>query len=127
MASQEVIWPAEEIPDRDLLFMRAHKDFVQPSGKPAAGVFRDQGPAMSTDWAKYATPSDTQHRARVPADNAVIQFAAGSARDIGLDVTHSPDIEWQNRAHTDVAGEKTPEVRVKLRRRAIVVISLGAN
>ncbi len=127
MADQEVDWPSEQIPDSDLLYMRAHKDHIDSSGRLAPGVFRDQGPAMSTDWSKYASPSDTQLRARVPADNGVIQFAAGAARVVGLDVNHTPDIEVNNRAHTDVAGEKTPEVRVKLRRQTIIVIPLGSN
>lgn len=79
------------------------------------------------DWSKYADPRETMLRGKVPEDNAVIAFAAGSARSVGLIVRHSPDLEADNRAHTDVEGDKkAPEVRIKLLRETRVLIS-GEN
>ena len=79
---------------------------------------------MSTDWEKYATPSDTKDRGRVPADNGVVSLPVGGARSIPQGVEHTPNAE--NRAHADVLGEKTPEVRIKLRRLAVWVIPVTA-
>ncbi len=77
---------------------------------------------MSTDWSKYASPSETLARGKVPRDNAVIEFAAGNARSAGLKVCHTPDREIGNRAHTDVSGKKAPELRVKLLRATRILI-----
>jgi len=70
---------------------------------------------MSTDWERYSTPTETLQRASEPSKNGVIQLGAGSVRVIeGLTVEHTPILA--NRAHTDVFGEKTPEVRLRLMR-----------
>jgi len=67
---------------------------------------------MSADWAKYSTSEEARQRARIPADNYVVEFRAGAARTIpGQTVVHSPDEATDNRAHTDVFGEKTAEAR----------------
>jgi hypothetical protein len=113
-------WPKEEIPDIDRLFMRVHRNFVS-QGKLAPGVFRDHGMGMSTDWERYSTAAETLQRAAEPSKNGVIQLVAGSLRAIeGLTVEHTPIII--NRAHTDVFGEKTTEVRLRLKREAQWVI-----
>jgi hypothetical protein len=122
-------WPREEIPDADALFMRVHRCFLQ-YGEIIPGVFKDHGDrngkgGMSTDWEKYSTPVATRNRARRPEDNGVISFNAGQVRAIsGLTVNHSPDLESCNRAHTDIRGEKTPEVRLKLQRIFKLIISI---
>ena len=74
------------------------------------------GSGMSTDWEKYATAEQTRHRGRQPAENyAVIELVAGEVRGVPEQtVVHTPNRELDNRAHTDVFGEKTPEVRLKL-------------
>lgn len=70
---------------------------------------------MSTDWERYSTPTETLHRAAEPSKDGVIQLGAGSVRGIeGLTVEHTPILA--NRAHTDVFGEKTTEVRLRLER-----------
>jgi hypothetical protein len=109
-------WPKEEIPDHDRLFMRAHRVFVS-QGKLAPGVFRDHGAGMSSDWERYSTAAETLKRAADPSKNGIIQLVAGSVRAIeGLTVEHTPILT--NRAHSDVIGEKTTEVRLRLKRAA---------
>jgi len=81
---------------------------------------------MSVDWAKYATPQETRGRARTKdTDNAVVQLLAGKVRSVaGQRVEHSPNPSQNNRAHADVIGEKTTEVRTLLSRICVVVIPL---
>lgn len=113
---------SEPIPDTDLLYMRAHKNHFR-DGELAPGVFRDHDRGMSTDWSRYAAPMDTRNRGRVPADNAVLSLVVGDVREVpGLAVQHTPQPE--NYAHTDVFGEKTPEVRVKLLRACRIILPL---
>jgi hypothetical protein len=109
-------WEAEEIPNEDFLFMRIHQNFVDEDGEPIPQAFRNQPPkigGMSTDWQKYSTASETRSRARQPAENIIIELLAGAVRQIpSQSVVHTPDVENNNRAHTDVFGEKKPvEVR----------------
>lgn len=107
-------WEIEHIPDESLLYMRIHRSYFR-DGKLIPGAFKDHGGGMSTDWEKYSSPTDTHQRARTPKDNAVIAMMAGDVRAVpGLVISHSPIPE--NRAHTDVIGEKTTEVRVRLLR-----------
>ncbi len=73
---------------------------------------------MSTDWNKYSTPLETRLRAKNPQANIVIALVAGDVRAIeGQRIEHTPinpsDEQAGNRAHTDVFGEKTTEVRLK--------------
>ena len=65
---------------------------------------------MSTDWQKYFTPEQTIARARQPTANIIIEFLTGAVRKIPNQlVINTPEVD--NRAHTDVFGEKTVEVR----------------
>jgi hypothetical protein len=126
MASESRLtsWPVEPIPAPDRLFMRAHRVFFT-SGQLAPGVFRDHGEGMSMDWERYSTPERTRLRAKHPEDNAVIQMVAADVRAIPpLTVEHRPVPE--NRAHSGVIGRKDPEVRVKLRRIAQVLIPVAS-
>jgi len=85
---------------------------------------------MSTDWAKYSSPEETRQRAKNPKDNAVIQLIAGEVRRIPEQwIQHTPDRQRNNRAHTDVFGEKSknPEVRLSFMRIAQVVLPLGVD
>lgn len=106
-------WRPEHIPDSDQLFMRAHRTHFRDD-ELLPGVFRDQGPGMSTSWEKYRTCKQARLSAKKPEDNAIISLGAQSTRGIPLEVQHTPDVERQDRSHTDVSGEKTPEVRLKL-------------
>lgn len=110
------MWPIEEIPDEDRLFMRVHFENIV-DGEPGPGAFRDHGGGMSTDWEKYSTPEESQGRAQRPELYGVISLVTGEVRSIpSLTVVHEPLDD--NRAHTEVFGEKRrdPEVRVKLTR-----------
>jgi hypothetical protein len=114
----------EDIPDSDQLYMRVHRHYA-PDGELAHGVFRDIGRGMSADWQKYSTPEETRARARKPHENGVIAMVAGGVRSCGLLVEHDPIPV--NRAHTEVIGIKTTEVRFKLFRLARWVLPLEMN
>jgi hypothetical protein len=128
VADQVVSWPREDIPAEDHLWMRVHKNDME-NEEIFPGAFRnrpkDTG-GMSTDWDKYRTAEDTRNDGRVPPENyAVIRLNVGEVRKIpDQTVVHTPDIERQNRAHTDVFGQKHPEARVLLIRAAKIVIHL---
>jgi hypothetical protein len=117
-------WPKEEIPDQDSLFMRVHRNNA-PDGELAPGAFRDIGRGMSTDWQKYSTAEETRARAGVPQKNGVTCMVAGGVRSCGLLVEHDPIPV--NRAHTEIVGIKSTEVRFKLLRLARWVMPLELN
>jgi hypothetical protein len=105
--------------------MRVHRNLLQSSGL-GPNIFRDHKGAMSTDWAKYATPEETRQRARNPADNAVVELPVGGVRHgAGQGVEHDPLPD--NRAHTNVIGDKTPEARIHLLRLCRLVIPLATG
>lgn len=110
------MWEVENIPDGDFLFFRVHKSYV-PDGELIPGVFQDRGGGMSTDWDKYSTASESRNRAKVPNDNGIIKLNVAGIRSLEkLTVVHEP--ENKNRSHSEVFGEKTTEVRLKLKRLA---------
>lgn len=117
-------WPVEPIPDADELYMGLHKRWLYPDGALMLGAIRDHDGGMSTDWSKYSTPQETRDRRRTPADNAVISLHVGSVRAMpGQTVTHSPLPE--NRAHTDVMGQKKDEeARMRFVRIARFVLAI---
>ena len=116
----EVIeWCKEPIPHEDPLYKRGPAvDIVGDTVE--LRTFRDQGSGMSTDWSKYSKTEQTKARATNPNwCGGVISLVAGRVRLIsGLTVEHEPDRSMNNRAHTEVYGDKKsdPEVRVMLRR-----------
>jgi len=118
-------WPREHIPDPDRVFFRVHDSFI-PRGVLNVGVFQDHEGGMSVDWEKYSTPAQLQTRAKTPAKNAIVSFRAGEVRQIQtLRVEHEPLRD--NRAHSEIFGEKDPEVRVKLSRLMTWEIRLKAS
>src|SRR5229473_7620854 len=99
------MWPTEEIPEEDKLFMRVHPSNAK-DGNLNPGAFRNHGQpgkpeGMSTDWEKYSTANESRNRARKnPAVYGVVSMVAGKVRQIpGQMVTHTPDYPT-NRAHT---------------------------
>ena len=103
-------------PGRRFALLPCSQD-VDTGRRGGAGAFKDRDGAMSTDWEKYSTVVQARNRARVPGDNAVVSFSAGDLRTkADLVVVHSPDVERNNRAHTEVKGEKDEEVRLILTR-----------
>jgi len=131
------MWPKEDILDDASVFMRIHKMFII-GGDVGPNAFRDHGTGMSVDRIKCSTPLETRNRARTPSDKAVISMVAGEIRAIeALVVAHDPVQENAlnekgerldpNRAHSNVIGEKTTEVRLKLSRRWAWQIRLGGQ
>ena len=102
-------WEPEEIPDEDELYMRIYKDFFLPDGTVAPGAFRDQGGGMSTNWSRYSDPQTTRQGSprHPPEAYGVISMSVGKVRNIPDQIVqHSPDWANNNRAHTDVIGNK---------------------
>ena len=109
------MYPTEEIPDKDHLYYRIHKNNLI-GDEVAPGSFREQGDgdarSMSTDWSKYSTPALSLSRSRVPANNLIVSFGVGQIRDTGLRVNHRPlfdpsdpkNIVTNNQSHSDVVG-----------------------
>ena len=117
-------WESESIPDAHSLYLRIHAMWWK-NGQLFPGAFKNHGRGMSTNWSRYATPQDTKNQARDPHKNAVVEMNVGAVRGVpGQVVEHTPDLERNNRAHTDVLGEKDPEVQLSLLRVAKVVIDL---
>ncbi len=118
-------WPVENIPDSDLLYMRAHKQHFD-GAELLPGVFRPQGNSISVDWNKYAKPEQTQLRAvRNPFRNSIISLNAGKIRVVPpMSVIHDPindpaDPGYPWRAHSGLMnlpedGELKTEVRLRL-------------
>ncbi|MEJ7684312.1 MAG: hypothetical protein WKG06_41975 [Segetibacter sp.] len=78
-------------------------------------AFRNHEGGMSTDWANYSTPKETQERVKLygkfPENYGVINMVVADVRKIeGQQVIHKPLPE--NYSHTDVEGEKTDKVRL---------------
>lgn len=113
-------WESEEIPGEDSLLMRVHQNYLDNEGEPIPGAFRNRPlktDGMSTDWERYSTPEQTRLRAPNPMANIVISLLARAVRSIPNQlVVHTPNAETNNRAHTDVFGEKTVEARERLMR-----------
>lgn len=107
-------WPEDDIPDGDDLFLRVHRSDMDADGEPFPHAFRNQprgSNGMSVDWIRYTTPDKTRARGRKPPEEyAIVKFTAGQARAIpGQTVVHEPSVN--NRAHSEVFGDKTTEVR----------------
>ena len=122
------MWDVEEIPDKDRLFYRIHKSFFR-GGKLLPGVFREIGDGMSADWEKYATPTESVCRAKVPTDNGIASFEARDIRNMNLEVIHKPS--KKNRSHSIVKGKEKmikddPEIRFKLLKLVKWKIEVGA-
>jgi len=67
------------------------------------GIFREHQGAMSVDWERYSTPSETRNRHPDPNSVGVITLGAGAVRSIdGMEVRHEP--VQSNRAHSGIHG-----------------------
>jgi hypothetical protein len=111
-------WITENIPNQDKIYMRVHRNMIK-NGQPSTGIFKNQPTStdgMSTDWEKYSTPEDTRNRvapSKDPANYGVISMQVENVKNVpNQTVVHTPDIPNNNRAHTDVFGEKDAEARV---------------
>lgn len=114
-------WPVEQIPDDDFLFMRIHADFLK-CGDPI-GAYQDRKGGMSTDWDRYSTAQEARNRAKNPKMNGIVRLHVKKVRELeDMLVEHAP--LPLNRAHSEVFGEKTPQIRLMLNRMAEWVIRL---
>ncbi len=106
----------EQIPDEHDLFMRIHfKHFKD--GDILLIAFRNHDGGMSTNWSEYADANLTKEQAALdnkdPNNYGVVELSVGGVRGIpNQEVDHDPIPD--NRAHTNVLGEKDPEARLKL-------------
>ena len=113
------MFEVEDIPAADLLFHRLHDNALR-EGVIHPGCFRQRGAGamrgMSTDWDKYARPSDCRNRAPAPESNSVVSFVKGELDGIdGLEVSHAPIPD--NRAHTNVRWQDIdPEENARIRK-----------
>ena len=111
--------------------MRVHQnDCDKDTGNPIPGAFRNRPKdnpqsGMSTDWEKYASPQDTRNRgAKAATEYAVLGLSVAEIRRIPNQVVEHTPIPT-NRSHTDVFGEKTSEVRVRLLKAHRMLIRVG--
>jgi len=118
-----MVWPTEEIPNDDKLYLRVHRShFVEGELIPAA--FRDRPPppnedgkpGMSTHWCRYAEPEwIISNLARSPQDTGIVSMLVQDVREIpGLTVEHTP--RSGDRSHADVFGTKDVQSRLLLSR-----------
>lgn len=117
------LWEVENISDECLdsvVYMRVHKNNIDSDGNPTPGAFRNHASdnGMSMEWARYCTPHETAARARIPAENKVLKFHVRDLQNAELQqrLSHCPTLFPQNRAHANLFGTKSAEVRIKLRR-----------
>jgi hypothetical protein len=129
VADEEIVFPIELIPDRDSVFLRAHKTRMR-DGVPTGSAFTPKGnTGLSVDWEKYSTAQASREHGAIPADNAILRMVAGDIRKIreGLDILHVP--LPLNRAHSEINLPENrtdqTQVRVLLGRIAIVQIPLA--
>ncbi len=121
------LWKKEAIPDGDWLYRRVHHKLMNASGGIRAGAFTDYLGGMSTDWGKYSSPQETRLRGigHPHGEFAVVALPVGEVRSLGQGVEHEPLPD--NRAHTNVVGEKDTEMRLKLARMCQVVIVIESD
>lgn len=100
------MWDPEEIPPDDHLYYRVPAERT-PQNRLQPSIFHEPGDSksMSMDWSKYRTPRATlQAGRRSPDTYGVVTLPVGRVRTVGLEVSHTPDEEHENRGHCDVLG-----------------------
>jgi hypothetical protein len=122
-----MVWPSEEIPDADGLYVRFLQEHLDDSAtKLQPNFFRARGSGMSSDWTKYGSPKSTRNAPtatnRPPEQFGVAELSVSAVRNVsGLSVIHTPKVE--NRAHTDILGlskEEVSSLLVTIRRELLV-------
>ena len=114
----------EPIPDSALLFRRIHRIFFDSdSGHVSSGAF--DGPEMSVNWEKYATPEETAEQDKSGNTVAIASLRSGFCRSVEQTVVHDPLPEQENTsanlAHALVRGRKSKPIKHKLRDAATLV------
>ncbi len=114
MELNEVNFPAEPIPDSDMLYLRVHKNNLDSKVsdeklkiKLIAFDPKPEGSSeLSTDWSKYSSALETQNRSKTPSENGVLSFIVNEIRNVplALEVRHDPmtlkEHFRENRAHS---------------------------
>lgn len=129
--THELEFPIEEIPNEDLVYYRIHEVNIDieesdPRKKIKLVAFDPhpkESTQMSTDWAKYRTPFESQQSAKVPEKNWIVSFIVEELRTppYPLQVKHYPILteHFKNQAHAlvlDIPPRKNDiGIRVKLR------------
>lgn len=97
-----------------MLFRRVHPQHA-PGGELQPSAFKNVGPGISANWAKYCpTPDDSRKLAVRNPDVGVVALVVGNVRKIPLSVTHTPSS--RDRSHVTIGGAETAEAREKLTR-----------
>jgi len=130
-SEEQLNWPKETIPINNRVFCRVHKDCIKTKLKrPKSIAFRNtpiQSESLSSDWEKYSTSTETRERIKYtphpitgkmkdPNNYFVISLIKGEIESNipGQIVEHTPDIQMQNQAHSDIIGIKDHECRLKM-------------
>ena len=132
------MWEIEEIPINNKLYVRVHKNNINPKTKEARpGAFKntpESGPDLSSDWEGHATPTSSRELIgkqfkfgtttfKNPNDFFIVSLTGEKISSIKPKQSsqHSPKYEDperlgdpNNRAHTSIIGDKTDEeIRLK--------------
>jgi hypothetical protein len=113
-------WPEETIEDDHWLYRRLPPIFVKPDGTISDKLFmrnsetnrnkKEPEPDISVDWDRYATPEQSLALAGRPT-HGICGVQAGFPRGLDLTVTHTPDRERGNRAHSSIRGNEGPRAK----------------
>lgn len=132
------MWEIEEIPLSDKLYVRVHKNNINPkTTEPRPAAFKntpEKGPDLSSDWEKYSTPETSRELVskqfkfgtnafKNPNDFFIVSFTGDKLSSIkpNQNVKHSPQYnnpevigEPNNQAHSSIIGDKSDEeIRLK--------------
>ena len=123
------LWPKEEIPNGNCLFLRVHKNNWENG--PNAGALSPHAGGLSVNWCVRASAFETvlqaantldpKGKAKRPESYGLVVIPVSKARgDVRLTVEHCPKVN--NRAHTNILGipeqdcDDRTELRFKLKR-----------
>lgn len=132
------MWPKEEIPLQDKLFIRVHKQNINPkTGLPRPAAFKNtpaSGPSLSSDWERYTTPEKSRELIgkqykkgttdfKNPLFFFIVSVIVKNIYNLNCNqlIEHTPKYQNpepigdpNNRAHSSITGDKTDEeIRLK--------------
>lgn len=110
------MWDPEEIPPDAQLYYRVPAERT-PQRRPQPSIFHEPSgsESMSMDWNKYRTPRETLEAGRRSPDTyGIVTLVVGKVRNVGLAVSHTPDVRHRNRAHCDVYGLSEQKTKYRL-------------
>ncbi|PWK70853.1 hypothetical protein LX99_04561 [Mucilaginibacter oryzae] len=132
------MWEIEDIPPSNKLYVRVHKNNINPkTAEPRPAAFKntpEKGPDLSSDWEKHSTPQSSRdligkqfkygtEAFKNPNDFFIVSFTCEKLSCINppQSVQHTPQYnnpeivgEPNNRAHASIIGDKSDEeIRLK--------------